>query len=426
MSKRSTFASLKIRNYRLFWSGSFIANVGTWMNRIAQDWLVLTILTDNSAVALGIVTGLQFLPLPLLSPLAGAFADRFSKRRMLQVTQSALMLNALILTLLVTFGVAELWHVYLLAVTQGIVQAFDAPARQAFVSEMVSEKNLPNAVGLNSMQFNSARLIGPGISGLLIGWFGVTPALWINTISFLGPILALGIMRAGELFPARRGRSGRGAVREGFRYLRGRPDLLLIFLMVFTLGTFGLNFQVTNALMATEVFGLDADAYGLLGSVMAAGTLSGAFIAAGRGYPRLGNLVAALLGFAACTFALTLAPSYWLFALLLIPTGFVSITVMTTANTRVQLTTDPEMRGRIMALYMVVFMGGTPIGAPLVGWIGEVWGARATLLIGAVTTGLVGLFAGMVLLVKAEHYPAPLEFLEVTRERVRKRRRRRR
>ena len=426
MSKRSTFASLSIRNYRLFWSGSFVANVGTWMNRIAQDWLVLTILTDNSAVALGIVTGLQFLPLPLLSPLAGAFADRFPKRRMLQLTQTGLMLNALILTLLVSFGAAELWHVYVLAVSQGIIQAFDAPARQAFVSEMVSEKNLPNAVGLNSMQFNSARLIGPGISGLLIGWFGVAPALWINTISFLGPILALAAMRASELFPARVGRTGRGAVREGFRYLLGRSDLMLIFAMVFTLGTFGLNFQVTNALMATEVFGLDADAYGLLGSVMAAGTLTGAFIAAGRGYPRFFNIVGALLGFAVCTLALTFAPSYWLFALLLIPTGLASISVMTAANSRVQLTTEPEMRGRIMALYMVVFMGGTPIGAPLVGWIGEVFGARATLLIGSVTTGIVAILAGAVLLVKAKHYPAPLEFLEVTRDRVRKRRRGRR
>lgn len=421
--KRSTFASLRIPNYRRFWYASLIANVGAWMNRIAQDWLVLTILTDNSAAALGIVTGLQFLPIPILSPIAGAIADRFPKRRIVQLAQIGLMVNALILSLLVTLGVAELWHVFVLAVMQGIVQSFDAPARQAFVSEMVSEENLPNAVGLNSMQFNSARLVGPGIAGLLIGWFGVAPALWINTISFVAPIVALSMMDPAQLHPART-RSGRGAVREGIRYLSKRNDLLLIFLMVFTLGTFGLNFQLTNALMATEVFNLDADAYGLLGSIMAAGTLSGAVIAARRGYPRLATIVAALLGFAIATLALTLSPWYWVYSLLLIPTGFLSITVMTTANSRVQLTTEPEMRGRVMALYMVVFLGGTPLGAPLVGWIGEVWGARATLFVGAAATGLVAILAGMVLLVRAEHYPSPLHFLEVTRERVRKRRRR--
>lgn len=421
--RRSTFQSLHIRNYRYFWTGSLVANVGTWMNRIAQDWLVLTILTDNSALALGVVTGLQFLPIPILSPLAGALADRFSKRRILQLTQAALMVNALILSLLVSLDLAQLWHVYVLALVQGAVQAFDSPARQSFVSEMVSEKNLPNAVGLNSMQFNSARLVGPGVAGLLIGWFGVAPALWINTVSFLAPIIALHLMRADELHPARAGGSGRGAVMEGVRYLLGRGDLLLIFLMVFTLGTFGLNFQVTNALMATEVFGLDADAYGLLGSVMAAGTLTGAVMAARRGYPRLGRLVLALLGFSVFTLLLTLATSYWVYAAVLVPTGFVAITTMTTANSRVQLTTEPEMRGRIMALYMVVFLGGTPIGAPLVGWIGELWGARATLLVGSVTTGLVGLFVGLVLLAKSEKYPPPLHFLEVTRERVRRSRR---
>lgn len=425
MSKRrSTFASLKVRNFRLFWIASLIANIGAWMSIIAQDWLVLTKLTDNSAAALGLVSGLQFLPIPFLTPLAGALADRFSKRRMLEITQAALMINSLVLALLVTFDVAQLWHVYVIAFTLGIVQAFDAPARQSFVAEMVGQDLLPNAVGLNSMQFNSARLVGPAVSGVMIGWFGLAPAIWINAISFLAPIGALFAMKGDELFtpPARK---GKGSIREGFSYVAKRPDLLLIFLIVFTLGTFGLNFQVFNALMSTEAFGLGADAYGLLGSMMAVGTLTGAVIAARRGYPRFGVIVLALAGFALGSVFLAAAPSYWIYSITLVPVGFLSISVMTTANSRVQLTTDPQMRGRVMALYMAIFLGGTPLGAPLVGWVGEVYGARATLMVSAVTNAVVAVWAGVVLLMRSEHYPSPLHFLEVTRDRARKRRKRR-
>lgn len=420
--KRSTFASLKIRNFRLFWVGSLIANIGGWVSVIAQDWLVLTVLTDNSAAALGIVAGLQFLPLPFLSPYAGSLADKFSKRKLVELTQTALMLNSLLLALLVSFDVVQLWHVFVIAFVQGMIQAFDAPARQSFVSEMVDEQHLPNAVGLNSMQFNSARLVGPAVSGLLIGWVGIAPALWINSLSFLAPIVGLMMMRQEELYSSKT-RKGTGGVAEGLRYVMKRPDLLLIFLIVFTLGTFGLNFQITNALMATEVFGLGADAYGLLGSMMAVGTLTGAVMAARRGYPRFNALVIGMLGFAIGCLFLTMTSVYWVFAVILIPVGFLSIMVMTTANSRVQLTTEPELRGRVMALYMAIFLGGTPLGAPLVGWVGEHFGARATLLVGAGTTGVVAIFAGLLLLVKAERYPSPLHFLEVFRDRARKRRR---
>lgn len=424
MSRHSTFTSLKIYNFRLFWIASLISNIAGWMSVIAQDWLVLTILTDNDAAALGLVAGLQFLSIPIFSPYAGALADRMSKRRMLQFTQVGLGVTALCTTLLVTFGVAELWHIYVLAALTGLVQAFDAPARQAMVSEMVEEHLLPNAVGLNSMQFNCARLIGPAVSGVLIGAFGVVPALWINAVSFVAPVTALALMRTNELHPPKP-RKGKGAIREGVAYVLKRSDLVKIFIMVFMLGTFGLNFQITNALMATEAYGLGAGEYGLLGSMMAAGTLTGAVLAARRGYPRLRLLVGALFGFALAMCALTVAPWYWLYAILLVPTGFLSITVMTAANSRVQLTTEPEMRGRVMALYMAIFLGGTPIGAPLVGWIGDYFGARASVFVGGAATGITALVVGGLLLSGARNYPSTLHFIESVRSRVRKRRRKR-
>jgi MFS family permease len=385
-----TFASLAVPNYRLFWSGSFVSNIGTWMNRVGQDWLVLTMLTDNSSTALGLVTGLQFLPIPLLSPWAGSIADRFPKRKVLVVTQAAMALNALVLAGLLTLGLAQLWHVYVLAVFSGIIASFDMPARQAFASEMVGSELITNAVGLNSASFNAARLIGPGLAGLLIAWLGVTPALWINAISFVAVIGALVVMDPRALHVAPRA-PRKGAVREGLRYVRHRPDIVLILALVFMLGTFGMNFQITNALMATAVFGLGADSYGLLGSIMAAGSLSAALLAARRERPRLRMILLSLGGFALATALLALSPSYWLYAALLVPVGLLSLTVMTNANALVQLTTAPELRGRVMALYMAIFLGGTPIGAPVIGWVGDTFGPRATLLVGAITTGIAAL-----------------------------------
>ncbi len=261
------FSSFALFNYRAFFLGGLVSNVGTWMARVAQDWLVLTVLTNNSASSLGLVTGLQFLPVALLAPSAGAIADRFPKRVILVATQLALGLNSLILWLLVATGTAQLWHVYVLAVTMGIITALDNPTRQAFVSELVPKSLLPNAVGLNSASFNGARLIGPGVAGLIIGFWGIAPALLINAISFVAVIGGLLAMRSTELHPAAL-RKGRGAVREGLAYVRSRPDIMLVLLIVFMLGTFGMNFQITNALMATRVFGKGAQEYGLLGSIL--------------------------------------------------------------------------------------------------------------------------------------------------------------
>lgn len=388
------FASLRLRNYRLFFWGGLVSNIGTWMARIAQTWLVLTILTDHSATAVGYVTGLQFLPMVLLGAWGGAVADRFPKRLTLIWTQVLLSLNAGILAALVLLNATELWHVYVLAFTQGIIATIDNPTRQAFASEMVPPSLLPNAVGLNSTSFNGARLVGPAVAGGLIAVAGVGPALAINAFTFLPVIAALYAMDATQLTPAPV-RRGRGSVREGLRYVAGRPDIQLVMFIVFMLGTFGMNFQITNALMATEVFDKGADAYGILGSIMAVGSLAAALMAARRPRPRLSMMLGALLGFAIATFALALAPTYEAFAILLIPVGLTALTVMTTANASVQLTTEPIMRGRVMALYMMIFLGGTPLGAPMIGWIGDAWGARWTVLIGAIATALafiVGMF----------------------------------
>ena len=397
-----TFASLSIYNYRVFAAGALISNTGTWMGRVAQDWLVLTELTDNSSVALGIVTGLQFAPLVLFAPLGGMIADRFPKRRILFATQSALALTSLLTGVLVVTGAVQLWHIYLLAFAQGVATALDNPTRQTFVSEMVPHESLSNAVGLNSASFNAARLIGPGVAGLVIAAAKSTgPAFFVNTLSFVAVLFALWRMRPDELRPAPRAR-GKGQMRDGLQYVRGRPDIMLIMALVFVLGTFGMNFQMTTALMATQVFDKGAGAYGLLGSIMAVGSLSAALMSARRPNPRLRILLVSLAAFVVASAAAALAPSYVWFALLLIPVGLSALTVLTTANSMVQLSVDPAMRGRVMALYMAVFMGGTPLASPLIGWIGLAWGPRWTILVGSFTTGLA-VIAAMLYLVRSEN-----------------------
>ena len=387
-----TFASLSIYNYRIFAAGALISNTGTWMGRVAQDWLVLTVLTDNSSVALGIVTGLQFAPLALFAPIGGMVTDRFDKRRILFVTQTAMALTSLLTGVLVVTGAVQLWHIYLLAFVQGVATALDNPARQTFVSEMVPRESLSNAVGLNSASFNGARLIGPGVAGLVIAAFDTGPAFFVNTLSFVAVLFALARMRTGELNTTPRQR-GKGQIRAGLRYVRGRPDIILVMALVFVLGTFGMNFQMTTALMATAVFHKGAGAYGLLGSIMAVGSLSAALLSARRPNPRLRVLLVAFAAFAVASAAAALAPSYIWFAVLLIPVGLTALTVITTATAMVQLSVDAAMRGRVMALYLAVFMGGTPLGSPLIGWIGSAWGPRWTILVGSISTGLAVLAA---------------------------------
>ena len=383
-----TFSSLDIRNYRVYAAGAFISNIGTWMGRVAQDWLVLTELTNHSSTALGIVTGLQFLPFLLLAPWAGMIADRYPKRLILAITQTSLALSSLALGLLVVTGSAELWMVYAIALFTGIATAVDNPARQTFVSEMVPRDRLANAVSLNSASFNAGRLVGPGVAGLTIAAFGTGWTLLLNTLTFVAVLVALAAMRTTELRPAPALARGKGAIREGVAYVRSRPDLQLVMALVFVLGTFGMNFQITTALMATKEFDKGPQEYGLLGSIMAIGSLTAALLSARRAQPRLRILLVALVGFTISSGLAAIAPTYPLFALSLIPVGLTALTALTTANAMVQLSVDPAMRGRVMALYMAIFMGGTPLGAPLIGWIGDVAGARWTIGLGSIAVGL--------------------------------------
>ena len=382
-----TFTSFEVRNYRVWFAGALVSNIGTWMGRVGQDWLVLTVLTAGSATALGIVTGLQFLPFLLLAPWAGLIADRVPKRRTLLVTQTLLAVSSLLLGVLAVTGLAQLWHVYAIALMQGVVTAIDNPARQAFVSEMVPDDKLANAVSLNSASFNLGRLIGPGVAGLVIAWWGTGQALLLNTATFVFVIVALLMLRVNELRPAPMAKA-RGGIREGFRYVRDRRDIQLVMLLVFVLGTFGMNFQITMALMATKVFDKGAGEFGLLGSIMAVGSLTAALLSARRQEPRLRVLLLSLVGFTVAAAVAAVAPTFWTFALALVPVGLTALTALTTANAMVQTRVAPEMRGRVMALYMAIFMGGTPAGAPLIGWISQTFGPRWTIGIGAVAVGL--------------------------------------
>ena len=385
-----TFRSLANRNYRLYASGAVVSNVGTWMQRVAQDWLVLQ-LTANSGTALGITTGLQFLPILLLSPYAGLIADRFPKRRLLQVTQLMLAVPALVLGVLAVTGVAQAWHVYVLALVFGIGSAFDAPARQSFVSEIVGPDDLTNAVGLNSASFNLARMIGPALAGVLIaalgsGVFATGVVILLNAVSYGAVIFSLQRMRERDLNPAVREDRHKGMIRDGVRYTLARPDLMLVLTIVFFAGTFGLNFQLTSALMATEVFHVGAGAYGLLGTTLAIGSLAGALLAARRGRIRHRLVILAALAFGVAEIVAGLMPSYLMFAIWTPVIGLASLTMITAANATIQMTVAPAMRGRVMALYMMVLMGGTPLGAPIVGWVGETFGARWTLVGGGAAT----------------------------------------
>lgn len=360
------------------------------MQRVAQDWLVLQ-LTANSGAALGITTGLQFLPFLLIAPFAGLVADRMPKQRLLQLTNLGMALPAALLGLLAVTGTAQIWHVYVLAFVLGTAAAFDAPARQSFVSEIVEPDDLTNAVGLNSASFNAARLVGPAVAGLMIAAFGggVVATGWvilINAVTYVAPVLALRGMDASRLDSPVPGIRGLGAIREGVAYVRARPDLLLILAIVFSAGTFGLNFQMTSALMATEVFGKGPAEYGLLGTFLAVGSLTGALVAAGRTHVRHRLVIGAGLVFGVVVTIAGLMPSYLTYALVTPLIGLSALTLITSANAYMQLNTEPGMRGRVMALYMMIFMGGTPVGAPVIGWIGETFGARWTLVLGGLLT----------------------------------------
>ncbi|MCZ9347704.1 MFS transporter, partial [Streptomyces sp. TRM76130] len=363
--KTSMFASLKVRNYRLFFMGQVVSNIGTWMQRIAQDWLVLS-LTGSSA-AVGITTALQFLPMLLFGLYGGVLVDRLRKRPTLLVTQSAMALTALALAALTLTGRVEVWHVYVAAFVMGLATVVDNPARQTFVAELVGRDQLQNAVSLNSANFQSARLVGPAVAGLLITGVGTGWAFFLNGVSFVAPLTGLLLMRTRDLHTVERTPRGKGQLREGLHYVAGRPDLLWTIVLVGFIGTFGFNFPVFLSAFADEVFHSGAGTYSLFNTLMAVGSVAGALLAARRGTARLRLLIAAAMGFGALEIVAAIAPGLWMFALLMVPIGLFSMTVNVTANTSIQMSTDPAMRGRVMSLYMMVFLGGSPVGAPIVG-----------------------------------------------------------
>lgn len=377
------FRSLRNRNYRLWAAGSLLSNVGTWVQRIAQDWLVLAELTHQSASALGIVTALQFVPIVALLPWSGYAADRIDKRSLLIVTQACSCLLAVGLGILALSGMARLWHVYVFALLLGCVNAFDAPVRQTFVSELVGEEDLANAVALNSTSFNAARMIGPAFAGVIIAAVGSGGAFLINGASFLAAIASLLLLRKGEIRRERTTLPLRGNLLEGFRYVWRDKRLRAVLLMLFLIGSFGLNFPVFISTMSVTEFGSNAGRYGLLMSIMAVGSIAGAFLTAREASPGMGFLLGTAVLFGLGLGLGAIAPNYWLFAATLTLVGGASVAFTTATSSYMQLATEPTMRGRVMAIRLAVAMGGTPVGAPLVGWAADMFGPRSALLVGA-------------------------------------------
>ncbi len=392
-----TFRSLISFNFRLWTAGALISNIGTWMQRVAQDWLVLTQLTHHDASALGIVMGLQFAPQLLLLPWTGSAADRLNQRKLLMLTQATMGVLALVLGVLTIAGVIQLWHVYVLAFLSGSAAALDAPVRQTFVAEMVGDADLPNAVALNSTSLNAAQMIGPAVAGLLIAGVGIGWAFLLNGLSFAAVLISMSFFRLPELRVSARAHRTSSGFLEGFRYVWRRPDLRAILIMLFLIGTFGLNFPIFISTMAVNVFHSDARAFGLLSSIMAVGTISGSLFAAGQHKPSLASLLAGAGVFGlGCTLA-ALAPGYWGFGAALAVIGAAGLTFTNGTNSIMQLSTEPAMRGRVMALRVGVALGGTPIGAPIVGWVANHFGPRWALGVGAGAGFTAALVAACVL-----------------------------
>ena len=384
--------SFRHRNFRILFPANALSNIGTWAQRVAQDWLVLE-LTDNNGSALGLVTAVQFAPVLLFSLHGGALADRVNKRKLLIWTNVVAAIACYGIGILVVTHHIQLWHVFVGAALLGISSAIDAPIRQAFTSEIVGHSDVANAVSLNSANFNAGRLVGPAISGLLIARFSTGPSFIINATTYLFVIAALIAMREKDFFIHKKEET-LGTVREGIRYALARPDLYVVMLMVFFAATFGLNFQIFNALMATKEFGKGPASYGLLGTYIAVGSLTGALLSARLERFRTTRFIIKLgMAFSIAVIVLSLAPTYIWYSLWLPICGITALTMLISANSYVQTKSDPAVRGRVMGIYLLIFLGGTPFGSLLIGYLTETIGVRETVAF----CGGVSLIAALVI-----------------------------
>ena len=384
INPEGSLRSFRHRNFRILFPANAASNIGTWAQRVAQDWLVLQL--THSGRDLGLVTGLQFLPALLLSLYGGRLADRFNKRILLYITNLGGGFAALLMGLLVMTDTVRIWHVYVLAFVLGIFTAIDAPIRQSFTSEMVGKSDLANAVSLNSANFNAGRLIGPGVSGLLIAWFGTGPSFIINAFSYVAVVIALSAIRDEELHIESAPQVD-AKIREAWAYVRKRTDIFAVMITVFFAATFGLNFQIFTALMATSIFHKGPASYGSLGSIVAIGSLSGALISAKLDTKRSPRFIMAFAALFGVSVSLTaIAPSYFTYMLTLPIAGALGLTTMIAANSYVQTKTDPALRGRVMGIYLTIFLGGTPLGSPLIGWLAQSIGTRETIFICGLVT----------------------------------------
>lgn len=399
------FSSLRAVNYRIWFAGALVSNIGAWMQRTAQDWLVLTELTTNDAFAVGVVVALQFGPMALLMPVAGVLADRVPGRRLLACTQIAQCLLALGLGTVVLLGIAELWMVYGFALGLGVVNGIESPARHTFVGELVSIERLPNAVALNSASFNTARLTGPAIAGFLTVIVGTGWIFMINAATFAAVLVALWLIREDEMFPIAKVPRERGQLRAALSYVNDHPDIRMALILVFLVGTFGLNFPIILSTMARVEFDRGPAEYGMLFSILAVGSVAAALAAAWHQRPRIGVIVCTVAAFGAACLVASFMPTYETFAISLVLVGFASLATLTIANGFVQVRTDPNMRGRLMAFFSALHMGGTPIGAPLVGVVVNEFGPRWGMGV-ASAAGLLGAIIGVIwLLVSRRRQP---------------------
>lgn len=392
----NTVQSLRVRNYRLFVTGQLVKLIGVWMMFIAQDWLVLE-LSEDSATALGVVTALQFTPVLLLTLLSGRMADRYDKRVLLVIANAAWGGLAMAMSLLVVTDLVKLWHVFVFAALLGVANAVENPVRQSFVSELVGTTLLPNALSLSSATFNTARIVGPALAGLGIASFDIGPVFVISAIATLAPLWGLARIRTADLYreglPPARDRAAARVI-DGLRYVGRRPDLLLPMGLMMIAGLVLFNFQITLAALAKTTFNTDAASFGLFTTALATGSLVGALASgARRSRPSPYLVMGAALAAGVFGALVGLAPSYWLVVTLLPVAGFWLIFFAQAANQRVQLGVDAAFRGRVMALWTLVFLGTNPIGAPVVGWVAETYGAGASIWIGGVITMAVAALA---------------------------------